>query len=57
MRDIKRIEPLLIELKRVWEKNPDLRFFQITEMLKAKLGNHDAVYLEDNHVLGLLKKI
>jgi uncharacterized protein YihD (DUF1040 family) len=57
MRDKSRIEPLLIELKRVWEKNPELRFFQLVEQLKARLGKTDAFYLEDNHVIGLLKKI
>ena len=29
MRDMNRIEPFLEELKAVWEKYPDLRFWQL----------------------------
>ena len=56
MRDRKRIEPILIEFKRVWEKNPDLRFFQLVDLLRTKLGK-DAFYLEDVYLIDLLKKL
>jgi hypothetical protein len=57
MKDPKRIERLLIEFKKVWERNPDLRFFQVIELIKARLGKVNSFYLEDDHFVEFLKKL
>lgn len=49
MRDPKRIEPFLKQFKALWKKNPDMRFFQLVECLRAELvtKDGDAFYVED----------
>jgi len=45
MRDRSRINALLDKIRRVWHKNPDLRFGQLVDALAAK-ADKDAFYLE-----------
>lgn len=53
MRNPERIAPILEELKRIWEENPDLRFFQLICALNK---GQDLFHMEDDKVLELLKE-
>lgn len=57
MRDINRIAHLLVLLGKLWKRNPDLRFSQIVEILKSKLGTDDMFYVEDDDLIELLERI
>ena len=57
MRDPNRIAHLLVLLGRLWKRNPDLRFAQIIEILKSKLGTDDMFYVEDDDLIKLLERI
>ena len=57
MRDPNRIAHFLILLGRLWKRNPDLRFAQIIEILKSKLGTDDMFYVEDDDLIKLMKKM
>ena len=57
MRDPNRIAHLLVLLGRLWKRNPDLRFAQIIEILKSKLGTDDMFYIEDDDLIKLLERI
>src|SRR5574344_511420 len=46
MRNINRIAHLLVLLGKLWKRNSDLRFAQIIEILKLKLGTDDMFYVE-----------
>ena len=48
---------LLVLLGRLWKRNPDLRFAQIIEILKSKLGTDDMFYVEDDDMIKLLERI
>ena len=52
MRDPKRIAEFLGCLQEVWEKEPDLRFWQLMYILKP---HDDPFYIEDDKALSLLK--
>lgn len=54
MRDIKRIEPFLNALKSLWEKNPDLRFFQLIASIDK--SKQESFYAEDPMVLKLIEE-
>ena len=56
MRDPNRIAHLLVLLGRLWKRNPDLRFAQIIEILKSKLGTDDMFYVEDDDLINKLKR-
>ena len=60
MRDPNRIAHLLVLLGRYWKQSPefsDLRFAQIIEILKLKLGTDDMFYVEDDDLIKLLERI
>ena len=55
MRSLDRIKPFLKRLEKLWLQNPDLRFAQIAEIVKHKLGTDDIFYVEDEKVIEVLK--
>ena len=58
MRDPRRIEDVLFELKYYWKRNPDLRLGQILDNI-AKIVKHKDVnvfYLEDRDLFKYLLK-
>ena len=55
MRDPKRIEKVLSMIRSYWLTNPDLRFFQVVEIIKSKLGQEDCFYVEDEDLLEAMK--
>ena len=56
MRDPNRIEPTLEEVKKYWEKHPDLRLGQIICNFGRALGMFDPFYMEDDILLEMLKE-
>ena len=54
MRDINRIHPIMKEFEKFWEKNPDLRFWQLISMLQ---NGNDRIYVEDDVTLKLFKEL
>jgi uncharacterized protein YihD (DUF1040 family) len=57
MRDINRIAHLLVLLGKLWKRNSDLRFAQLVEILKSKLGTDDMFYIEDDDLIKLLERM
>ena len=57
MRDPNRIAHLLVLLGKLWKRNSDLRFSQIVEILKSKLGTDDMFYVEDDDLIKLLEEM
>ena len=61
MRPKERIKPLLEDLCKIWEKNPDLRLCQLTSILASTYSdwkNKDLFYLEDKDLeAGIAKYI
>ena len=57
MRDPNRIAHLLVLLGKLWKRNSDLRFAQIIEILKSKLGTDDMFYIEDEDLIKLMERI
>jgi uncharacterized protein YihD (DUF1040 family) len=56
LRDKKRIPEIITKLQKIWEANPDLRFFQVIELLKSKdPKNTTGFYTEDSELLIILK--
>ncbi len=68
-RDFRRIEKVLWQVRDYWRGNPDLRFFQLLEVLKQQILRHkasgnnlyepdgDLFYFEDDELLKTLQKI
>lgn len=54
MRDINRIDGILEEIKKVWKKNPDLRFTQLIVNVMSARGS-DLYYTEDEKFIQMLK--
>lgn len=54
MRDPDRIDKILEEVKRVWEKYPDLRLGQL--LLNIPISG-DIYYIEDEQLIRELKKL
>lgn len=54
MRDINRIHPIMKEFEKFWEKNPDLRFWQLISMLQ---NGNDRFYVEDDVTFKLFKEL
>jgi hypothetical protein len=52
MRDPDRIWPIVHKLGQLWERNPDLRFFQLIRTLDG--AKTDSFYTEDDETLELL---
>ena len=48
MRDLKRIDEFLNKIKIIWEKEPDLRFFQLIYIIQSK-------YSKDNSNFGKIE--
>ena len=57
MRDPNRIAHLLVLLGKLWKRNLDLRFAQIIEILKSKLGTDDMFYVEDDDLIKLMERM
>ena len=57
MRDINRIPHMFVLLGKIWKRNPDLRFAQLVEILKSKLGTDDMYYVEDDDLVKLLERM
>lgn len=60
MRDINRIPHLLVLLGKLWRQSSefsDLRFAQIIEILKSKLGTDDMFYIEDEDLIKLMERM
>ena len=57
MRDKSRIQPLLQELEKFWEKRPDLRFWQIIEYVSKSTGKKDPFFIEDEYTQKLLENL
>lgn len=64
MRDPKRIDEVLKELEEFWKKHPDLRLFQLMDMLSSTIGKNDnscfhldPFYVEDYVVIEKLKDL
>jgi uncharacterized protein YihD (DUF1040 family) len=57
MRDPNRIAHLLVLLGKLWKRNSDLRFSQIVEILKSKLGTDDMFYIEDDDLIKLMERM
>lgn len=55
MRDPKRIDLVLAEVKKYWEKHPDLRLGQILCNFGREVGMFEPFYLEDGVLLQLLQ--
>lgn len=53
MRDPNRIEELIVDLRNLWKKKPDLRLGQLLVNLSA---NKDLFYLEDEDLLAQIRK-
>jgi len=53
MRDIKRIEPLLETLRKIWLEHPDYR---LTQLLGNVYGSIDPYYIEDDVLMTGLQK-
>ena len=53
VRDVKRIEPMLQEIRQLWEKNPDLRFGQL---ICNVVPEEKLFYIEDDKMLEELHK-
>lgn len=53
MRDLKRIEEVITQLREFWYQNPDLRLGQILTILSKKT---DVFYLEDDELIKRLKE-
>ena len=59
MRDPKRISLLLFKLKKLWQKNPDLRFFQLVGNLAGELQDElkqDIFFTEDDKTLKFIEQ-
>lgn len=48
MRNPKRITVIMKKITQLWQRYPDLRFFQLVEMLKSKCPMSDVFYFEDD---------
>jgi len=55
MRDPKRIKKMLKQIEKIWEKNPDLRLFQLLLNPLGLSGNTSIYYLEDDILVEALK--
>lgn len=55
MRDINRIDPFCEELKEIWKKVPDWRFFQLINNFQRYIGS-DGFYLEEDKALTKLRE-
>lgn len=57
VRDLKRIDDVLEQLKILWDKNPDIRFFQLIRILEHRFDLDDSFYFEDEDLLVRLKEL
>jgi len=56
MRNPERIPEVLKELEKFWKQVPDWRLGQVISNLNYEItGNNDPFYLEDEHLLQILK--
>lgn len=52
MRDIERIDNILLEIKTIWEEHPDLRLGQL---LSNIISGDNLYYIEDEDLITYLK--
>ena len=57
MRDKQRIVLIQEEIRKYWEKHPDLRLSQIVCNCSVSLGVTDPFYLEDDDLLYTIRKL
>lgn len=60
MRKVERIEPFMDKIKEIWVKNPDLRFWQLINLIAGKcyeMENTDPFFWEEDKWLELIDKI
>lgn len=58
MRDPKRIDEILNELREVWTSNPDLRLCQlIVNVVNPKQSSPEVFYIEDDEFRSRLRKL
>ena len=56
MRDKNRIKPFLLEVEKLWEKNPDLRFGQLIYLVVGELGR-DIFFPEEDEWLEAIRSV
>ena len=59
MRNVNRIKSFMAKLERLWEKNPDLRFWQVICLILATYGcegSVDPFYWEEEKWIEQMKK-
>ncbi len=58
MRDKNRINPILDDLKELWNKCPDMRLCQLLHMVAFNSGwtDNDLFYIEDDDIAKQIKK-
>ena len=56
MRDPNRIDTMLDELKQLWMTDPDWRLGQLIANLSRAAGIEDPFYIEDDHMLEIIRK-
>jgi len=60
MRDPKRIQPILADLETFWSQHPDLRFWQVVEIVRARMSDcpdFDPFYVSDEKTADILKRM
>ena len=60
MRDPKRIQPILADLETFWSQHPDLRFWQVVEIVRARMSDcpdFDPFYVSDEKTLEVLERM
>lgn len=60
MRNVERIEPFMDKIKEIWIKNPDLRFWQLINLIAGEcyeVENTDPFFWEEDKWLELIDKI
>lgn len=55
-RDKERIERILMEIKGLWEKYPDARFYQILSWVETDYSKKDKFYVEDEEIEAGIEK-
>ena len=55
MRDPKRIPKVLDEVKKTWEKSPDLRLGQLIDAIVSR-SPHPLFYIEDEELIKRIKR-
>lgn len=60
MRDPKRIDPMIEQLRAYWLARPDLRFWQVVEFMRTRLSecpDFDPFYVNDEQTAQVLERM